>query len=106
MSDEFMRKVDCAEIRHRFERERNDLLDKKIEAAETRIDDKIEGACKVFAEKNLELKQWIIASETLDQERWAKLDARIYGLYVLLSVTIAGIFLSIVFGIDITGAFI
>lgn len=103
MSDEFMRKVDCAEIRHRFERERNDVLDKKIDAAEARIDDKIDNACATFAQKNLELKQWIIASETLDQERWAKLDNRIYGLYVLLALAIVGIFLSIIFGVDITG---
>ena len=103
MSDEFMRKVDCAEIRHRFERERNDLLDKKIDAAESRLNDKLDDACYSFTQKNLELKQWIIASETLDQERWAKLDNRIYGLYVLLALVIVGIFLSIIFGVDITG---
>jgi len=105
MSDDYMKTVACAEIRHRFERERNDLLDRKIEAAEARLNDKLDDACASFTQKNMELKQWIIASETVDQQRWAKLDDRIYGIYVMLAIVIVGIFLSIIFGVDITGVF-
>ena len=105
MSDDYMTVAKCTEIRHRFERERNDVLDKKIDAAESRLNVRVDDACATMAQKNIELKEWIIASETLDQERWAKLDDRIYGIYVMLAIVIVGIFLSIIFGVDITGVF-
>jgi hypothetical protein len=105
MSDDekYMTRAECADIRHRFERERNDVLDKKLESAETRLRTEIEGACETMNAKTLDLKEWIVATETLEKERWDKFDDRMYGLYFWLAMLTLGIFLSIIFKVDIAG---
>jgi len=99
----YMTRADCSEIRHRFERERNETLDRKLEGAETRLRAEIGNACDTMNAKTLDLKEWIVATETLEKERWDKFDDRMYGLYFWLAMLTLGIFLSIVFRVDISG---
>lgn len=113
-TDEFMTTARCADIRHRFERERNALLEAKQRETESKLKQEIDGACERFAEKTGNLKDWIVAAESMNQkrweqseelnrERWNKMDDRIWGLYILVGGLVIAILLAIYFKIDVSG---
>jgi len=97
-----MTRADCAEIRHRFERERNALLDAKQRETESKLRQEIESMGETFNEKTGDLKDWIVAAESINQQRWDKMDERIWGLYVWFAVLCVAIFLAILFKVDIS----
>ena len=109
-----MTRADCSEIRHRFERERNALLEAKQRETESKLRQEIDGVCERFAEKTGDLKDWIVAAESMNQqrwdkaeelnrERWNKMDDRIWGLYILIGGLVVAILLAIYFKIDVSG---
>lgn len=102
-SDDFMTRADCADIRHRFDKEQNALIAAKQRETESKLRQEIESACTGLEEKNADLREWIIASTALNQQWWEKMDERIWGLYVWFAILCLAILIAMYFKIDVSG---
>lgn len=93
-ADGLVTQLECAQAMHDFDKCRNGVLKAELEEAEARLREQIEVNKNQFGTQYDELKNWLIASESLQEKRYEAMSGTINAQWKWFAITIVLIVLS------------
>ena len=93
-ADGLVTQLECAQAMFDFDKCRNGVLRSELEKAEARLREQIEENKNQFGTQYDELKNWLIASESLQEKRYEAMSNTINAQWKWFAVTVVLIVLS------------
>ena len=93
-ADGLVTQLECAQTMHDFDKCRNVVLKAELEEAEARLREQIEENKNRFGTQYDELKNWLIASESLQEKRYEAMTCTINAQWKWFAVTVVLIVIS------------
>ena len=93
-ADDFVTRLECAQTMFDFDKCRNTVLKSELEEAEARLREQIEENKNQFGVQYDELKNWLIASESLQEKRYDAMSNTINAQWKWFAVTVVLIVIS------------